>query len=372
MFPTAAADVAPIGRKVVGNHWGRWRSRVRGLPEFLGALPSAAMAEEMETPGKGQIRALVCIAGNPVSSTPNGARLERAIQKLDFVLGIDFYVNETTRHAHVMLPPKHVFETGNYDLILSRFSVRNVAKYSAPIVKTSDDTRDDWAIATEIAARLHAGALQKPAVRALASVPERLVDVLLRTGPRRISLRELARAEHGIDFGPLERTTTKRIFTSDGRIDLAPKALAADIPRVSRWVDGFGRKNAMVLIGRRHLRSNNSWMHNVRSLAKGPDRARLMIHPLDAARLSLEEGSAARIKSRAGEATVLVTVTDEIMPGVVSLPHGFGHQAASETLRVAGALPGASANVLTDEQFVEPVIGTSILNGVPVSIEPER
>ena len=376
MFPTAAADVAPLGRKLVGNHWGRWRSRVRGLPEFLGALPSAVMAEEMETEGPGQIRALVCFAGNPVSSTPNGPRLERAIQKLEFVVAIDFYVNETTRHADVVLPPKHVFETGNFDLILSRFAIHNVARYSPPVVATGDDTRDDWSIACEIALRLAgpaASPVRRAALRAAKGAPERIVDVLLRTGPYRMSLRDLERAEHGIDFGALERSTERRVFTDGGRPHLAPRALASDVPRVSRWVDEHAaRSGGLVLIGRRHLRSNNSWLHNLKSMAKGPDRARLMVHPSDATRLSLVDGGRARVASRVGAVAVTVTVTDEVMPGVVSLPHGFGQGVAAGTLRIAGALPGASANALTDEQRVEPVIGTSILNGVPVTIAPLR
>jgi anaerobic selenocysteine-containing dehydrogenase len=374
MFPVAAADVAPLGRMLVGNHWGRWRSRVRGLPEFLGALPSAVMAEEMETGGPGQIRALVCFAGNPVSSTPNGPRLERAIEKLDFFVAVDFYVNETTRHADVVLPPKHVFETGHFDLLLSRFAVRNGAKYNAPIVATDDATRDDWAIASEIALRLHrpdSAPLRRAALRATKGLPERVIDVLLRTGPYRISLRELALSPHGVDFGPLERSTERRVFTTDGRPDLAPAPLAADVPRVARWVDEHARESdGLVLIGRRHVRSNNSWLHNLGALAKGPDRARMLVHPTDAARLSLADGGRARVRSRAGEATVTVTVTDDVMPGVVSLPHGFGQSAAAATLRVAGALPGPSANALTDEKRVEPVLGTSILNGVPVTIEP--
>lgn len=361
MFPKAAADVAPIAKMLLGgDEYGRWRSRVRGFPEFLGSLPSAVMAEEMETPGPGQIRALVCIAGNPVSSTPNGARLERAISKLDFVLGVDFYANETTRHAHVLMPPKHVLETGSYDLVLSRFQVRNTAKYSPPVVKTNDDTRDDWAIATELAARIHARVGRRAFVRGMRGLPERLIDMLLRTGPRRTSLRELERNPHGIDYGQLEPSGRAH------EIDLAPDVLVRDVPRVREWVDE--RKDALVLIGRRHLRSNNSWLHNVRSLAKGPDRARLMIHPSDAQRLSLSNGSLARVATRTGDVTVHVEITDEVMPGVVSLPHGFGHQSAADTLRVAGALPGVSANALTDEERVEPIIGTSILNGVPVKV----
>ena len=301
-------------------------------------------------------------------------RLERALEKLDFFVAIDFYVNETSRHAHVLLPPKHVFETGNYDVLLSRFMVRNAAKYSAPIVETKDDTRDDWSIACEIVARLHAPrALRGSIMRSTRNLPEQLVDVLLRTGPHKLRLRDLVRAEHGIDLGPLVPLTERRVFTPDGRARLAPTALAADVPRVAKWVDAHRDGNgAVVMIGRRHLRSNNSWMHNVRSLAKGPDRARLMVHPTDASRLSLVDGKRARIKSRVGEVSVVVAVTDEVMPGVVSLPHGFGHQAAGTTLRIAGGLAGTSANVLTDEELIEPIIGTSILNGVPVTIEREE
>jgi anaerobic selenocysteine-containing dehydrogenase len=357
MLPAPAADIGPLGRLLIGNKIGRWRSRVRGLPEFLGALPSAVMAEEMETPGDGQIRALVSIAGNPVLSTPNGARLERAIAGLEHVVAIDYYVNETTRHAHVVLPAKHVFEVGNYDLLLSRFTVRNVSKYNPPILSTGDDTRDDWSIAVELVARTLG--LPRWTNRLAAKLPEQLLSLLLRLGPYRTSLRELAASEHGVDHGPL---------TPSGRKpkDLAPKEFVDDLARVSKWIDAS--RDGLVMIGRRHLRSNNSWMHNVKVLAKGPDRARLFMHPTDAARLSLPDGANVKITSRAGSASAILTITDEVMPGVVSMPHGFGHQAARETLRIAGALPGSSANAVTDELLVEPLIGTSILNGVPVTV----
>jgi anaerobic selenocysteine-containing dehydrogenase len=371
LFPTPAVDIAPLGRLLVGNNYARWRSRVRGLPEFLGALPSATMAEEMETPGDGQIRALVCMAGNPVLSTPNGARVDRALAGLDFMLAVDFYVNETTRHADVILPPQHVFETGNYDIVLSRFGVRNVAKYSAPALETSDDTLDDWQIATELALRLKAPAWARSLGRRLArGLPERALDLLLRTGPHKLSLNELRAAPHGLDLGPLQPDQRSRyVTTPDGFAQLAPGELVADVPRVERWLDEVSSRG-LVLIGRRSLRSNNSWMHNLTALAKGPDRARLLMHPNDASSRGLADGGAVRVKSRTGTIDATLSVTDEVMPGVVSLPHGFGHQAARSTLRVAGALPGASANSLTDELLVEPVVGTSILNGVPVSVEP--
>ncbi len=369
MFPTPAADIAPLGRALIGNHYGRWRSRVRGLPEFLGALPSAVFAEEIETPGPDQIRGLVTIAGNPVLSVPNGVRLERALAGLDTVVAIDFYLNETTRHAHVILPPRHVFETGNYDVILQRFTVRNVAKYSPPILTTSDDTRDDWEIAVELASRIAAPWLPRRVRKAALNIPERVIDLLLRTGPHQLSLDKLRATPNGIDLGPLAPAPRHGIHTPDGRARLARAALAADVPRVAAWVDAARDPSGLVLIGRRHLRSNNSWMHNLRALAKGPDRARLLMHPDDAARVPAADGAEVRVQSRAGSALARITITADIMPGVVSLPHGFGHQAAVGTLRVAGALPGASANALTDELAVEPIIGTSILNGVPVTIE---
>jgi len=370
MFPTAAADIAPLGRLLIGNHYGRWKSRVRGLPEFLGSLPSAAMAEEMETPGDGQIRALVCLAGNPVLSVPNGPRLERALKKLELFAAIDFYVNETTRLAHVVLPAKHVFETGNFDMVLGRFAVRNVVKYSPPIVESEGP--DDWDIACEIALRLRAPFMLRAGRRLARDIPERAIDFLLRTGPYKTSLAKLRAAPHGLDNGALEPSKGDRVRTADRKIRLAPPPLVTDVPRVAKWVDEqAARANGLVLIGRRHLRSNNSWMHNVHSLAKGPDRAQLMMCPDDANRLGLEGGARVRIKSRAGEVIATLAVTGDLMPGVVSLPHGFGHQIVSGTMHVAGALPGPSANALTDDQRVEPVIGTSILNGIPITVERE-
>ncbi len=374
MFPTGPIDIGPLGRALVGNHWGRWRSRVRGLPEFLGALPSAVMAEEMETPGDGQIRAFVCFAGNPVLSTPNGERLGRALAGLEHVVAVDLFLNETSRHAHLVLPPRHVFETGNFDLVLSRFTVRNVAKYSPPILRTDDDTRDDWDIMGSLALGI-AGPAGRVARRlwrrASASLPERAIDALLRTGPYGLSLARLREAEHGIDLGPLVPSRGAHLRTPDGRVRLAPDALVADVDRLDRWVDD-ARDAGLVLIGRRHLRSNNSWLHNARSLVKGPDRSMLMMHPDDAKRLGLADGARVRVRSRVGEVEVVLAVTDDMMPGVVSLPHGFGHAAARATLRVAGALPGPNANALTDELLVEPVIGTSVLNGVPVVVEQAK
>lgn len=365
MFPTAPADLAPIARHLTRGAFARWSSRVRGLPEFLGSLPSVVMTEEMETPGEGRIRALVCMAGNPVLSTPGGDRLAAALAKLELVVGIDHYVNETHAHAHYLLPPRHVFQTGNYDLLLSRFAVRNHVKYSPPILAPYGGTRDDWEIATELALRLHAPrALHAPLRRFAKRLPEQMVDALLRLGAHGLSLDALARAPNGIDLGPLVRRG--HVDTDDGLVHLAPPVLVADVPRLERWVDA--PRAALVMIGRRHLRSNNSWMHNLPVLTKGPRRATLKVHPDDAAARGLVDGAPVRLKNAAGEVEVVLELSDEMMPGVVSLPHGFGHQRPGTRLSVARDVPGPNANALVAE--VEPVLGTTISNGVPVEIEP--
>jgi anaerobic selenocysteine-containing dehydrogenase len=390
MFPTPAADIAPLGRRLIGNHHGRWRSRLRGLPELLGALPSAVMAEEMETPGPGQIRALVVLAGNPVLSIPNGPRLERALPGLDFHAAVDLYVNETNRHADVILPAAHVFETGNYDVVLLRFVVRNLAKYSPPILARSAGGRDDWELHGELALRLLLERLPLPGRhlrsrlgtrlgalfrRHASGLPERIIDGLLRAGPFSLDLRRLAAAPDGVDLGPLvPGRLREHVRTADGRARLHPPALVADLPRLSAWVDAAvasASVNApLQLIGRRHLRSNNSWMHNLPSLVKGPSRSQLLMHPDDARARGLQSGAAVRVQGRPGSVTAVLEISTEMMPGVVSLPHGFGHAQLCGTTRVAAATAGPSVNALTDEQVVEPLLGTSILNGVPVTVSP--
>jgi anaerobic selenocysteine-containing dehydrogenase len=377
MFATPAADVGALARLVLGSGHGRFRSRVRGLPELLGALPSAVMTEEMETPGEGRIRAFVCFAGNPVLSTPGGDRLGRALAGLDFVVAIDPYVNETSRHAHVILPPAHVFEVGNYELIPLGLAVRNVAGYSPPILDRAPGARDDWEITSELAARLVGPSprLARGAARLARDLPERVVDLLLRAGPCRLSLDALRAAPHGVDLGPLVPSRRARVRTPGARVRLAPEVFVREVPRIDRWLDDHGSPGegaGLRLVGRRHLRSNNSWMHNLRSLVKGPDRAQLLMHPVDAARLGLAQGSRVRVRSRAGEVPATLAVTEDMRPGVVSLPHGFGHAAAAETLRVAGALAGPNVNVLTDAETVEPLVGASILSGLSVSVTREE
>lgn len=369
MFPTPAADGRPLGQYVVGDRFGKWRSRVRGLPEFLGALPSAVMAEEIETPGRGQIRALITVAGNPVMSVPNGPRLAKAIEGLEFVVAVDPYLNETTKRAHLVLPPRHVFETGSFEFLLLGFGVRNWVRYSPPIVPARAQSRDDWEILFELSVRYTTGSslAGRVAQRQGASIPDRVMDALMLASRSGLSMKKLAAQPNGVDLGALKPGQLHKLPTWDGKVQLAPKPLADDVARLEQWVDSR-RDGGLELIGRRDLRSNNSWMHNLPLLAKGPDRSRLFINPADARARGISEGDAVKIASRAGAVLTHAHVTDEVMTGVVSLPHGFGHQEVKESLRIAGSLEGSSANVLTDETFVEPVIGTSILNGVPVEV----
>ncbi len=386
MFPTPAVDLPSIGRMLVGNGYARWRSRVRGLPEFGGQLPAAAMAEEMETPGEGQIRAFVTLAGNPVLSTANGERLAAALAKLDYMVAIDYYRNETTRHAHLILPPTHALEHSHYDVVLHALAVRNTAKWSEAVIEPEAGAPDDWQILYELGMRLGGMGFGNAAVdraarlawrAGLSLTPERMIDLMLRAGPygslkpwkQGLTLAKLKQAPHGIDLGPLQPSREKRVRTSDGKVDLAPRVIVEDLPRVEAWIDRAS--DGLLLIGRRHLRSNNSWMHNVRSLTKGPDRATLLMNPADAARRGMAAGQTVRVRSRVGEVRARLEPSAEIMAGVVSLPHGFGHAAAKETMAIAGALPGPNVNAITDDELVEPLTGTAILNGVPVVVEPE-
>jgi anaerobic selenocysteine-containing dehydrogenase len=384
MFAKPAIDLSRLARRLGLAHKGRFRSRVRGLPELGGMLPATAMAEEIETPGEGQIRALVTLAGNPVLSVPGGERLARALGKLDFMVSIDIYLNETTRHAHVVLPPRAALERAHYDLILHALAVRNTTKWSEPVMEPAPDTRDDWDILYELGLRLAAKRRGPLAEKASSWVlgagllgSERILDTLLRLGPYGdrflpwsdgLNLDKVRRAPHGIDLGPLVPMRAERVVTRSGKIELCPGELAADVDRVERWLaappsPGFS------LIGRRHVRSNNSWMHNLRSLVKGPDRATLQMHPLDARREGLAGGAQVRVTGRGGAVNARLEVTDDVMPGVVSLPHGFGHADAAGTLRVAGAVPGPNANAVTDEHLLEPLTGTAVLNGVPVTVD---
>ncbi len=347
---------------------GRSTSRVAGRPVFSGELPAASMAEEIETPGEGRIRAMLTIAGNPVSSTPNGRRLDRAFSGLEFMASIDIFINETTRHADVILPPVSMLSHENYDIVFNSFAIRNVARHNPPVFAKPEGGRYDWEIFNGLGA-----AYAKAAGVEFRAKPEPsvMIDAALRAGPygKSLSLDVLKAAPHGVDLGALEPSLMRRLETPDKRIACAPEAFVADLKRVE--ADLLARPappDALRLVGRRHLRSNNSWMHNAHRLTKGPRRDHLWIHPRDAARRAIEDGDQVTLASRVGEISVTARITDRVMIGVVCLPHGFGQGRRGVRLALAAALPGASYNDVSDEAAVDPLSGNAALSALPVSV----
>ncbi len=417
MFPLAAAGQAnAAGEPGRGRGFkpGRWRSRVRGLGESFGELPVACLAEEIETEGPGRIRAMLTIAGNPLLSTPNAGRLRRAFESLEAIISVDAYVNETTELADVVFPVPSPLARPHYDLALYQLAVRNVANFSPPMVDSeiepewrtflrlaaiaagqgagADVDGFDHLVAFEAARRetVTAGSPARgmdPAdvVAALGERrgPERVLDLLLRCGPygagiagregrgaEGLSLELLERNPHGIDLGPLRPRLPGLLRTASGRVELAPPEILADLPRLELAIADRGGDAGMVLIGRRQLRSNNSWMHNLPHLVRGKPRCTMQISPADAARLGLADGDTALVRSRTGSVEAPVEVTDSIMDGVVSIPHGWGHDAAGARLAVAAANAGVNSNLLSDEALVDELSGNAVLNGVPVEVAP--
>ncbi len=408
MFP-----LAPHRRRGTGSGrgfvLGRWSSRVRGFPEVKGELPAAVMAEEMSTPGDGRIRAMITVAGNPVLSTPDGGALDAAMADLEFMVSVDPYLGETTRRAHVILPPPPPSRSAHYDMAFSELAIHNTARFNLPALPLEDGDLDEPMILArltlialgepEAPARLVdeqviadtlGKAVQDPkspvfqrdqgALRGLlqgSNTTEQRLDMLLRLGaygdgfganPGGLSLQALIEAPHGIDLGPLQPRLPEILKTPSGRIELAPKEIRQDLERLRAGIDA--RRDGLVLIGRRHLRSNNSWMHNLSVLNSGSNTCTLQLHPETAATLGLADGADARITSRSGAVTAPVEVTDAIRPGVVSLPHGWGHSLPGTRASVAAAKPGVNTNLLTDPLALDPLSGTAVLNGIPVTVEP--
>ncbi|MCU1371301.1 MAG: molybdopterin oxidoreductase [Ilumatobacteraceae bacterium] len=420
MFAKAAAGAANTrgaSRTGRGLRVGRHGSRVRGLAETMGELPAACLAEEIDTPGEGQIRGMVTAAGNPVLSTPNGDRLDAAMAGLDLYVAVDIYVNETTRHADVILPPPSSLSKGHYDLALLQVALRNVANYSPPVLPLPPGEPDEWEILARLALIAQGmGAAADPSIvddlvvnalvqsavgdehgpvagrdadEILAELaprtgPERLLDLLLRTGPygdgfgsrtedvapgvAPLTLDRLLDHPHGIDLGPLQPRLPDVLRTPSGMIELDAEPILADLPRLHAALDRAVPD--AVLVGRRDLRSNNSWMHNLEVLVKGRPRCTLHVHPDDAARWGLADGASARVTGRVGSVEVPVEVTDAVRSGVVSLPHGWGHDLPGVRLEVAGRHAGVNSNVLSDEVLVDVPSGNAVLNGIPVAVAP--
>jgi anaerobic selenocysteine-containing dehydrogenase len=413
MFPLAPAFAANArGASGVGRgvRIGRRRSRVRGAPEVQGELPAACLAEEIETPGEGQVRALITIAGNPVLSTPNGARLGGALAGLELMVSLDIYLNETSRFADVILPAVSPLQDSHYDAVFNQFACRNNARYSPPVFAPPPDQPTEWetllrltAIVSGQGAQADIAALddfvaltqvqhavgdahssihgRDPAeIMALLAPrrgPERILDLELRCGPYGdafgakpggLHLDTLEAHPHGVDLGPLQPRIPEVLRTPSGKIELAPALLIADVERLRQSCEAPPSNGALVLVGRRHLRSNNSWMHNLPLLAGGRDRCTLHVHPDDARRLGLADGGRAQVSSRTGRIEVTVEVTPDIMPGVISLPHGWGHDQPETQLRIAAQRPGVNSNLLADEMALDPLSGNAVLNGIPVTV----
>ena len=412
MFPRPVASRPPKRATGPGFTVGRGHTRVRSLPEVMGEYPAAAMAEEITEPGEGRIRGLVTIAGNPVLSTPHSEQLDSALADLEFMVSVDIYLNETTRHADVVLPSPSALQKGHYDLLLLQFAVRNVANYSPPVLALDDGQPDEWEILAKLAliaqgqpattdpavlddaviAAMVASAVRdeqsplhgRDAAEVLAELdrdgrrgPERMLDLMLQTGPfgaafgagpdGGASLDLLLDHPHGVDFGALEPRIPEVVQTPSGLVELDHPVLLADLLRLRSAVPDLTERD-LVLVGRRDLRSNNSWMHNIEVLVKGRPRCTLHVHPDDAARLGLSDGARARVTSRVGAVEAPVEVTDAIRPGVVSLPHGWGHDHPDVRLRVARERAGVNSNVLSDHEALDPLSGTSVLNGIPVDV----
>ncbi|WP_405847089.1 molybdopterin oxidoreductase family protein [Streptomyces niveus] len=410
LFPLSATDRAPRpAGPGKGFALGRWTSRVGGHPEAKGELPMAALAEEIETPGDGRIRAVIALAANPVLSAPDGSRLERALDGLDFMVSVDPYLNETSRHADVVLPPPPPSRSAHFDFAFNGFAVRNQVRYSPPAVPLAAGSMDECeilarlvlavggmhgadpsAVDDQVIDRTLGKAVADPLspvhgrdTKELAAAltgpggPERRLDLMLRLGPygdgfgadpAGLTLARLTDRPHGIDLGPLKPRLPAILKTRSGRVELLPAPIAADLPRLRAALTGVPA--SLVLVGRRHLRSNNSWMHNVPTLNGGSNRCTVQVHPADAERLGLTDGGPARVTTEAGEITLPVEITDTVRAGVVSVPHGWGHDRPGTRMAVARARPGVNVNQLLDGSRRDPLSGTSVLNGFPVELAP--
>jgi len=413
MFTKAAtATASGATGKGRGVTFGRRTSRVRGLPEYFGELPVVCLAEEIETPGDGQIRALVTLAGNPAMSGPNSDRVQKALPTLDFMVSVDIYLNETTRHANVILPPEPELARGHYDLALYNLAIRNVANYSPPLVELEPGDVPEWRSVLRLAgviggqgahvdvdafddlvvSGLVGKAVARPGsnvegrdtdelMKALATRrgPERILDLMLRTGPYGdgfgadpdgLSLAKLEAHPHGIDFGPLQPRIPEVLRTATGMIELAPEPCTGDVARLQAALERppASEGGALVLVGRRDLRSNNSWMHNLPVLVKGKPRCTIHVHPDDAARLGLGDGVDVRVTSPAGQIVLPAEVTDAVMPGVVSIPHGWGHDVEGTKMATATKNAGANFNILAGSDSFDPLSGNAAFSGIRVEV----
>jgi len=370
IVPNSAVGYVQPGEPSPG-HLAKYHSRVSGLPEFGGEFPSTVLAEEILTPGEGQIKGLVTLAGNPVLSAPNGRRSDEAFASLDFMVPVDIYINETTRHADYILPPTGPLEHDHYDYAFLRLAVHNTARFNEPVFDAPEGALHDWEILNKLGMAI---SQQKSQTNTMLPPPSMLIDMGLKQGPYgakhalSLSLDTLKQHPHGLDLGPLEPALISRMCTEDGRIQLLSDLICNEIARLQEHSAQSAPADQLLLIGRRHVRSNNSWMHNYKRLVKGKPRWQCLMHPSDLENLNLSTQDEVVITSRVGEITTTVVASDEMMPGVVSVPHGWGHQRKGVQLGIASQQAGQSVNDLTDDAYYDRSTGNAALNGVPVTV----
>jgi len=384
MFSRPAVDlVAFTGKTGQGGNFARWHSRVRGLPEFSGELPAVVLADEILTQGDGQVRTLLTIAGNPALSSPNSVRTEKALKTLDFMVSMDFYINETTRHADIILPPVSHLESSQYHLACLSMATRNNVKYGHPVFRKKKGAMADWEILRALTRRLEKSPLKR--LGAGLTNPDLLLGLLIRLGPygakfnplsRGLTLSRIKKKPHGIDLGPLESCLPGRLYTPDKKIQLAPKQMVDDLKRLEEKFfaapniksDNKNNKYDMLLIGRRQLKAMNWWTHNYPGLMKGKLRCTAWLNPLDAQKRNIKENDIIAVVSSMGRLEIPVELTENIMPGVISIPHGWGHDRPGSRLSVAQQHPGVCLNDITDHESIDEVCGMAALNGVRVTV----
>ena len=368
MFPQPAFDKLRTVDPSKPNSYGRYESRVRKLPYYNGEFPVATLVDEIETGGEGQIKALFTIAGNPVLSAPDGDRLGRAFENLDFMVSIDIYLNETTKHADIILPATHGLENSHFDVFFNSFAVSNTAKYSPPMFEKADNQKHDW----EILKGLVSALTGKPEDE---TTPELILDMALKSGYYKdegMSLEKLLEHPHGMDLGPLRQCATERIKTKNGNIQLAPDFFVNDLPRLDKTLtenEELRKSFPFDMISRRLVRNHNTWTHNSYRLIKGKNPITLQLHPEDAEQLKIENGQTVTVKSSTGSVQMPAEVSDEMRPGVVSIPQGWGHNHSDTAMSIAAKQPGISINSLTDANRIDELTGNAAFNGTPVAIE---
>ena len=382
MFTSPAFDT--LGNSQTKGHYNKGQSRVRNLPEFAGEYPAVTMADEMLVKGEGQIRAMVTSAGNPILSVPGGEKLDRAFSGLEFMVSIDFYINETTRHADIILPPAFNLNGPHFDVVFNIFAVRDVVKYSNPVFPKEPGTKYDWEIFMGLEKRVaQKNGRKYSKVNHFLSKkfgPEWLLDLGIRIGEygslkslfkwNGLTLSKVKKQVHGVDLGPLKPRFPKRLFTSDKKIDLAPSIFIDDLKRVISNVAQSNSNGSLTLIGRRQLRSNNSWMHNCSSLMSGRDRFLILMNPLDAQKKSIADGQKVRVKTSNAQIELEAKLSTEMMPGVISIPHGWGHEGKDTQQKIALENKGGNLNALGDDLAIDPVSGNADLHIRNVKVYP--